>query len=419
MLRPGHVIALAVLALLALGTVMVASAGMRVAPLGVDGYSTGGVTLSSIVLSRNSAYTAAALLLLLIASRLPVRRLASLACRAEVTTDQTETRSWFHPASGIAIWTCIVLALGVLLTMVYAPGVGKTVNGSSRWVGVGSFSFQPSEVAKWALVAAIAWYGVVRGPVLRQFFAGLLPVAIGAGLLVGLVAIEDLGTGVLMGAVVGVMLLAAGAKLWHLALFVPPAAAAVFLLIATSAYRARRILAFLDPFAYPETHGYHMIQSMIAIANGQGTGRGLGNGLQKFGYLPEDRTDFLFAVICEEIGLLGALIVASLYAAILLAAVRIVSRERSAMLQFFGVGVAATIGLQALINMVVVTGLGPTKGIALPLLSAGGTGWMLTAACLGVLIAMDRAQAHESAPESAPDLTDDEDTLWGQQASVA
>ncbi|MCB1280589.1 MAG: cell division protein FtsW [Salinibacterium sp.] len=402
MIRPGHIIALAVLALLTLGTMMVASAGMRVAPLGVDGYTTEGITLKSILLSRNTAYTAAALVLLGVASRLPVRSLA----RASLGPGASRVSE----RGSLMLWGLMVGAMFAVVAVVYFPGIGHTVNGSSRWVRFGSFTFQPSEIAKWSLVAAVAWYAVARRDQMHSFVRGLLPVAIGSGLLVGLVAIEDLGTGVLMGAVVGVMLLASGARLWHLLMFVPPALAAVLALIVTSAYRARRILAFLDPFAYPETHGYHMIQSMIAIANGHGVGRGLRNGLQKFGYLPEDRTDFLFAVICEELGLLGAIIVAGLYAAILLAATRIIRREREPMLQLFGVGVTATIGLQALINMIVVTGLGPTKGIALPLLSAGGTGWMLTAACLGVLIAMDRA--HMSEPEAAALDDEADDTLW-------
>ncbi len=412
MLRPGHIIALSVLALLCMGTLMVNSAGMRVAPLGVNGYSTTGITLESILLSKNTIYAAVALTLLAIASFLPIRRLAGLT-HGHQAEGSEPLNSW----RTLIGWVLMVAAILAVLALVYIPGLGKTVNGSSRWVGIGSFSFQPSEIAKWALVAAVAWYAVVRQGVLDRLLTGLMPVAIGSGLVVGLVAIEDLGTGVLMGMVVGVMLLAAGARIWHLALFVPPAIAAVVLLIVTSAYRARRILAFLDPFAYPETHGYHMIQSMIAIANGQGVGRGLGNGLQKFGYLPEDRTDFLFAVICEELGLLGALIVTGLYTAILLAAMRIISRERDRMLQLFGVGVIATVGIQALINMVVVTGLGPTKGIALPLLSAGGTGWMLTAACLGVLIAMDRAQQRDPVYHSEQITPDD--TLWDAPASLA
>ncbi len=423
MLRAGHVIALSVLALLMIGVVMVASAGMRVAPLGVDGLSLGGVTVESILLSRNGAYAAAALVLLMVASILPVRRWAAMLSGGGPRPTADSRPSRLH-APVLLLWFAFVGVLAILLLTVYLPGIGRTVNGSARWTGLGPIGFQPSEVVKWALLGALAWCAFALGPRLRSLVFGLSPIALGAGLLVGLVALEDLGTGVLMAAVVGVMLLAAGARLWHLALFVPPAIAAVLLLIVTSSYRARRILAFLDPYAYPETHGYHMIQSMIAIANGGGTGRGLGNGLQKFGYLPEDRTDFLYAVICEEIGLLGALIVAGLYMALLLSALRIVTRQPPGILKLFGVGVIATVGLQALMNMIVVTGLGPTKGIALPLLSAGGTGWMLTAACLGLLMAMDRTSSQPDAAANALDDTpwnaaDDESDEWSAPALPA
>jgi cell division protein FtsW len=192
--------------------------------------------------------------------------------------------------------------------------------------------------------------------------------------------------------VAAVMLIAAGARLWHFAAMAPLGLAAVAGAIIVSPYRVKRILAFMDPYADPEGTGYHMIQSMVAVANGQVFGRGLGFGLQKFGYLPEDRTDFLFAVICEELGLMGATAVIALYAGLLWAGLAIIRREPNTLLKLAALGVVATVGLQAVINLAVVTGLGPTKGIALPLLSSGGTGWILTAASLGLLVAIDRTQ---------------------------
>jgi hypothetical protein len=154
----------------------------------------------------------------------------------------------------------------------------------------------------------------------------------------------------------------------------------------------QRLVTFLNPYADPEGAGYHMIQSMVAVANGEVAGRGLGHGLQKFGYLPEDRTDFLFAIICEELGVAGALVVVALYGGMLWSCWTIIRREQAAILKLLALGVVATVGIQALINLAVVTGLGPTKGIALPLLSSGGTGWILTAASLGLIVAMDRTQ---------------------------
>jgi cell division protein FtsW len=180
-------------------------------------------------------------------------------------------------------------------------------------------------------------------------------------------------------------------------MFIPPAAAGFVALVIASPYRLTRIETFFNPYLQPQKAGYHMIQSMLAISGGEGPGRGLGYGLQKFGYLPEDTTDFLFPVICEELGVAGAAVVIGLYVLLLWAGLSIVRREGTLVLKLVGTGVLATVGLQALINLVVVTGLGPTKGIALPLISSGGTGWIMTAASLGLLVAMDSRHAQEEA----------------------
>jgi cell division protein FtsW len=212
--------------------------------------------------------------------------------------------------------------------------------------------------------------------------------------------LEDLGTGLLVGMVAALVLLAAGARVWQMAALAPPALAMLGVAVASSPYRIKRLTSFLDPFADPERTGFHMIQSMQAVANGKLFGRGLGHGLQKFGYLPEVRTDFIFAVICEELGVAGAAIVVALYLGLLWAGYSILKNERSQMLRLVALGVLATVGLQALINLAVVTGLGPTKGIALPMLSSGGTGWILTAASLGLLVAMDRTREQEAPVQS-------------------
>ncbi|MBY0308010.1 MAG: FtsW/RodA/SpoVE family cell cycle protein, partial [Phycisphaerales bacterium] len=197
------------------------------------------------------------------------------------------------------------------------------------------------------------------------------------------------------------------------ALSIPLGAGAFAAAVIAQPYRVQRITSFLDPFQDPRGKSYHMLQAMTSVANGGGFGRGLGNGLSKFGYLPETETDFIFANICEELGIPGALLVAVLYGGILWAGLTIVNRQRPLIFKLVGLGVIATVGLQAVINMAVVTGLAPTKGIALPLLSSGGTGWILTAASLGLLINMDRcaerpaAEAIEGpAPAAEPISTD-------------
>ena len=354
------------LALLCVGVVMVASAGMTI--------GTGEpVTISSIILSRATAYAAIAFGLLLLVGQLPLRRF----CRP-------------------GLWQGLIPLLYPLsllcLALVYVPGIGRTVKGAARWVDIPGVAvgFQPSEVAKWAMVLVMAWWGVRKGPALRKFFAGLLPPLLALGLVSAVITLEDLGTGVLVACAGTAVLVAAGARVWHLALLAPVAAMGIGIALLLEPYRLRRLEAFTNPFADPQDAGYHIIQSLVAISNGDVFGRGLGFGLQKFGYLPEDRTDFLFAIICEELGIAGAVGVMGMYALLLCSGFVIVARTRLRLLQLAGVGVLATMGGQTLMNLFVVTGLAPTKGIALPLLSAGGTGWMLTAASLGLLLAMDR-----------------------------
>ncbi|MFG0285116.1 MAG: FtsW/RodA/SpoVE family cell cycle protein [Phycisphaerales bacterium JB039] len=430
MLRCGHFVALCALCLLLLGVVMVTSAGLEVEPIPkadpvtvleqsprfvvspappvrdvepLDAFR-------DVALSRPAAYMALATLAMTLTSLLPIRRIGA---------------ALDPPADGRG--GLVVLAAGtgamlVVLGLVYLPGVGRAWNGSARWIGVGGLSVQPSELAKWGMVGLMGWYGAARAAALPRFGRGLMPALVALGIVSGFVVLEDLGTGVLIGGVGAFVLLAAGARIWHFAVWAAPAAAGVALAIMTSEYRMRRITAFLDPWADPKQSGYHMLQSMAAIAGGEGPGRGLGHGLQKYGYLPEDTNDFLFAIICEELGIAGAALVVGLFAGLLWASVSIIRREQSPALRLIGLGVIATVSLQAVMNLVVVTGLGPTKGIALPMVSAGGTGWCLTAACLGLLIAMDRAQRRDEqagAEEEVAEWQRGQVAKWGSAAAAS
>jgi cell division protein FtsW len=191
------------------------------------------------------------------------------------------------------------------------------------------------------------------------------------------------------------MLIAAGSKWWHAALLMPLGLLGFIGAVLSSPYRMNRVKAYLEPYEYPQTIGYHILQSMGAISGGGLAGRGLGNSIQKFGYLPEDTTDFIFAIICEEMGVVGAAVVISLYASLLLCGLSIIRRVEHPFQRLLGSGILLAVGLQALINIAVVTGSAPTKGIALPLLSSGGTGWVLTAFCIGLLVSMDRELARK------------------------
>jgi cell division protein FtsW len=364
MLRAGHGLMLLTAGLLSIGVIMVNSAGLTVG-------AAEPVSLTGILLGRTTLLAALAMAMMLIASRLPVDRLYRTALSADVVP-----------------W--IVIGVVILLLAVHLPGVGREVNGARRWLNLGPASFQPSEVAKWSMVVVLALYAARHVAVMGQLDRGLIrPIALVA-LVCALIATEDLGTAVLIGVVSVCVLVAAGARLAFVALLAGPCMAGLAAAIMVSPYRIDRVRAFLDPWQDPQGIGYHVIQSMVTVAGGGVAGRGLGNSIQKFGYLPEDTTDFIFAIISEELGLIGVIVVVCLYAAMLLCGLSIITRVEHPFGKLLGLGVLLTIGFQALINMMVVTGLAPTKGIALPLISAGGTGWILTAFCVGLLVAMDK-----------------------------
>jgi cell division protein FtsW len=365
MIRAGHGMMLIVLSLLAFGVVMVTSAGLTV---GQDR----AVILEDVLLGRTTQLAAVAVLVMFIGARLPVDRLL------------------YRPLGFRSPIPYLVVCMLGLLVLVHVPGIGHEVNGARRWIDLGPFGFQPSEIAKWGMVITLAWFAARRAAVMGQFLAGFVPPMALTMIVCALIASEDLGTAVLIGAVALCMLAAAGCRWWHAALLLPVGALGTVAAVLASDYRVNRIKAFLDPYDDPQGIGYHILQSMGAISSGGLAGRGLGNSVQKFGYLPEDTTDFIFAIICEELGVIGAAVIIILYALLLLCGLSIIRRVQHPFQRLFGLGVLLCVGLQAFINIAVVTGSAPTKGIALPLLSSGGTGWVLTAFCIGLLVSMER-----------------------------
>lgn len=364
MLRAGHGLILIVITLLTIGVVMVTSAGLTV---GTDK----SVLLQDVLLGRTTLLALVAMGFMLIGALVPVRR------------------AFFEPRGAFSPIPWLIVITLILLVIVHIPGIGREVNGARRWINLGPVGFQPSEVAKWGLVIALAWYATRRASVMPEFISGFgLPIVI-VLVMCALIASEDLGTAVLIGAVSVCMLIAAGAKWWHAAMWMPIGALGIAGAVLTSEYRLNRVKAFLNPYEDPQGIGYHILQSMGAISGGGLAGRGLGNSIQKFGYLPEDTTDFIFAIICEEMGIVGAAVIVILYVSLLICGFSIVKRVHDPFQRLIGMGVLLTVGLQALMNIAVVTGSVPTKGIALPLLSSGGTGWVLTAFCIGLLVSMD------------------------------
>ncbi len=376
MFRAGHTVILVALSLLLLGVVMVNSAGLTIA-------RDDSLSVVDVLTGRTMLLAVVALIALGIGYFVPVARLGAL-----------------KGAASPIPWI-IVVSVGLLIA-VQLPGLSREVNHARRWIDLGPLSFQPSEIAKWGLIIAIACYASMHAVNLGRFTRGFVwPMAV-VGVICALVAIEDLGTAVLIGLVATFMLIAAGVRPWHVGALAPVGLAGLAAALIHSPYRINRLRAFMDPYGDPEGIGYHMIQSMAAVSAGGLPGRGLGNGVQKFGYLPEDTTDFIFAITCEELGIVGALVVVAAYAALLLALLSILLNSRDVFSRLVTLGVTLTIGFQAVINLFVVTGMGPTKGIALPLVSSGGTGWVLTAFMLGLVAAIDRNNAQHAASVESP-----------------
>jgi cell division protein FtsW len=304
---------------------------------------------------------------------------------------QKGVRVWQAPA----VWGFLLAVITCVLVLL--PGIGREVNGARRWIVLGPIQLQPSELAKWATVFFLAWW-LSRRPVdVRKFFTGFIPTLIPIGFVCLLIVIQDFGTAALIGLCALTMLLAGRAKLWHLALVIPPAIAAALWFVMHEEYRWRRMTAFLNPYASPQGEGYHMIQSLLSFSTGGLFGKGLGNGIQKLGYLPEDTTDFIFAVICEELGIFGALLTAALYLGIAFVAWQVIRQRRDSFGRMLAFGIASMLCLQAVINMAVATVSVPTKGLSLPLVSAGGSGLIITCAALGLLYSVTRFGHDEEA----------------------
>jgi cell division protein FtsW len=283
----------------------------------------------------------------------------------------------------IALMVLSLLLLGATLV----PGIGRMINGSRRWLRLGMLSFQPSELAKFALVVYMSYYIAKKGDRLRDFMNGLVPAYVVTAVFLSVAVIQpDFGSAMTLAGVAGIMLFAGGANVLHIGGTLLAALPVIYFAVAHKAYRWRRIVAFLDPWSDPQGAGHQIIQSFLAFGSGGVFGRGLGEGRQKLLFLPERHSDFIYAVIGEELGLIGALAVLLLFLIILWRGVRVSLAAGDAFSRLLALGITLLICVQGLINMAVVTGLLPTKGIALPLVSYGGSSLVITMAALGVLL---------------------------------
>jgi len=288
-------------------------------------------------------------------------------------------------------YSMVLLALALLLLLlVLVPGIGHVVNGSRRWIRLGIMNFQVSELARVMLLTYVASYAVRRSSELRADVKGFArPVGVLVLAAVLLLAEPDFGAATVLMATGLVVLFLAGARLLHLVVPVVLGVAALAALAVTSPYRLRRLIAFRDPWQDPFDSGFQLTQSLIAIGRGEWFGVGLGSSVQKLFYLPEAHTDFVFAVLAEEFGFVGVLAVLGLFGLLVGRALVISRNAARAGLPFqslVAASVGVWLGLQVFINVGVNTGLLPTKGLTLPLLSYGGSSMLVTLGWLGVLL---------------------------------
>ncbi len=282
--------------------------------------------------------------------------------------------------------TALYVALG-LLVMVKIPGLGREVNGATRWIGLGPLSIQPSEVIKLSMVLVMAHILAKNPHQVQSFRRGVLPILGLLALVAGLIMLQpDLGTTLVIAGTTFCMLIAAGARTKHLLTLGGSGLGLVIAAIAAAPYRMRRILAFLDPWADPSGKGYQTIQALLALGPGGLFGLGLGQSRQKFLYLPENHTDFIFAMIGEELGFVGAGIVVLLFFLFAWRGYKVAMNVNDTFLGLMAVGLTSMVSLQAMVNMGVVSGMLPVTGITLPFLSYGGTSLVFTMLGVGVLL---------------------------------
>lgn len=292
------------------------------------------------------------------------------------------------------IWTLVGVVGFMLLAVLFA----RPINGSKRWFGVGGFGIQPSELAKVAAILFTAYVLDRRMHRIDDVKYALLPIAVVVGGLGLLIFVEpDLGTAVAMFLVVAVMVLAAGLHYGYVAVAGVLAVALVAVAAMSADYRMKRIMSFLDPWADPNGAGYQIIQSLIAVGSGGWLGRGLMGGLQKLFFLPEPHTDFIYAVIAEELGLLGATFVLVCFCVIAWRGLRAATAAPDRFGAFLAIGITTMVVAQAMINLSVVLGLVPTKGISLPLVSSGGSSLLVNLAAIGVLLNISQHAVHDGA----------------------
>ena len=284
------------------------------------------------------------------------------------------------------VYPIMITALAMLVLVAFT-NLGASAGGASRWLKVGPIRFQPSELARLALVIYLAYSISKKDEQVRDFYVGFLPHFIVLGLIIFLLMSQpDFGSVVIFSALTWIMLFVGGCRISHLfgvfVVLIPMAC----LLMNQAEYRVKRWMSFLDPWQCSANEGYQIVHSLMAFGTGGITGAGLGMGYQKLFYLPEPHTDFIFSVVGEELGLIGVMVVITLYAIMLMRGIRIARNVHDSFGACLAMGITVMLGLQVCINMGVALGLLPTKGLTLPFLSYGGTSLLMNMAAVGIMM---------------------------------
>jgi len=354
--RYDHTLIFIVLTLLAIGWIMVYSSSAVVAEITYhDGFN---------FLKRQVLFSLLGLLAMLTAMQIDYRKLS--------------------------VWTYPILALNILLlVLVLIPefGLGLKVGLARRWLRTPWFTFQPSELGKLALVIFVAYSLAKKEDKIKKFFLGFLPVIVISGIMILLVVMEpDMGTAIFMGILTMVLLFIGGTKLSYLLTAPLFAAPGLYFFITHFQYSHRRIMAFLHPWEDVQGMGFQIIQSFVALGSGGLWGVGLGDGRQKLFFLPAAHTDFIFAILGEEVGFFGIMGIIILFALLIWRGVKIALRAGDTFGAHLAMGITSMIALQVIINMGVVLGLLPTKGLTLPFISYGGTSLVVNLLGIGILL---------------------------------
>ena len=349
-----------VLFLVGIGIVMVysASSALALKKFGTDYY----------FLKKQMLFALLGIVVLVLCSHLPYRLFSSLT------------------------YPLLILAL-IFLAATLISGFGYSAGGATRWFRLGSFTFQPSEFARFALVIYLAYSMNKKMDVLKDFYVGFLPHILVLFMFTVLIIFQpDFGSVLILGALTWVMLFVGGVRISHLIISLVLIIPMAYFFMVSADYRSKRIMSFLNPWKYSADDGYQVVHSLMAFGTGGIWGTGIGKGYQKLFYLPEPHTDFIFSVIGEELGLLGVLIILGLYILIFWRGIFIARNCKDSFGSFVAIGLTTAIGLQICINMGVALGLLPTKGLTLPFLSYGGTSLLLNMASIGILMNIGKAK---------------------------